>query len=293
MSLHRVMRSKECSKHYGTVELLQTKKLPGKLTPGPSRSIHEGSFFVTKCTTEKTEIQLPVGNNEFSFAKRMKNPHGVKSLTVAKLIEGDFTDLQIGDDVVFQDFTEDGNLKTCFGLKNFVRTQYKRVPVIIFDNHNHAFFFWCEAKKNGLIQDGATLVHFDQHSDMKDPSAFLSASDLQNLEKVFEYTNTGLNVGNFMVPAVKSGLIKRVIQVLGQSQLEGLDPQDIAPTKKTNCILDIDMDFFVPGLSHIDFAFTRKKILAVAEKCSLITVATSPFFIDQKLAIQRVHELFL
>lgn len=242
---------------------------------------------------EKTEIRLPVSNNEFSFAKRAKDPHGVKSLTVAKLIEGEFTDLQIGDDVVFQDFTEDGNLKTCFGLKSFIRTQYKRVPVIIFDNHNHAFFFWHEAKKNGLIQDGATLVHLDQHSDMKEPPTFLSASELQNLEKVFEYTNTSLNVGNFIVPAVKSSLIKRVIQVLGQSQLEGLDPKNIVPTEKTNCILDIDMDFFVSGLSHIDFVFTRKKILAVAENCSLITIATSPFFIDQKLAIQRIHELFL
>jgi hypothetical protein len=242
---------------------------------------------------KEIKITLPVSNNEFSFAKRMKNPHGIKSLTVAKLTGGDFTDLQIGDDIAFQDFTEDGNLKTCFGLKSFIRTQYRGVPVIIFDNHNHAFFFWHEAKNNRAIQNDATLVHFDQHSDMANPSSFLTKLESQDLKRVFEYTNTVLNVGNFVAPAIKSGLIKDVIQVLGQSQLEGLDPKNIVPTKKTNCILDIDMDFFVPGLSHIDFVFTKKKILAMAENCSLITIATSPFFIDQKLAIQKIHELFL
>ncbi len=38
--------------------------------------------------------------------------------------------------------------------------------MIIFDNHNHALYFWYEARINGLISTKNTLVHIDEHSDL-------------------------------------------------------------------------------------------------------------------------------
>ncbi len=124
--------------------------------------------------------------------------------------------------ITFEDFDFDGKLQTCFGLKNLYELSFsslqpssqffscqereqiqKSIPIYIVDNHNHVFYFWYLARERGIISDGALLYHVDEHADMRDPQEYLMKPDSQDLEKVFEYTNFFLNVGNFIIPAMK------------------------------------------------------------------------------------------
>jgi hypothetical protein len=61
---------------------------------------------------------------------------------------------------------------------------------------------------------------------------------------------------------------------------------------KENIILNLDLDFFEPNLDYIDYNLKKKVILNIAKKAKVITVATSPFFIDQEVAIKVFKDLF-
>jgi len=62
----------------------------------------------------------------------------------------DFEEIKLQDDfekIAFEDFDFDSKLSTNYGLKNFYRFKIKGKEVVLFDNHNHAFYFWYEAHK--------------------------------------------------------------------------------------------------------------------------------------------------
>jgi len=52
------------------------------------------------------------------------------------------------------------------------------------------------------------------------------------LQKVFDYTNFFLNVGNYIVPAQKEGLIGEVLQIRGEGALKEYlqDSQNLSST---------------------------------------------------------------
>ncbi len=237
----------------------------------------------------KSEFQITdnISNNSFSFSKR-KNP----TIHVPKIIDGGVDDVKIGNKIVFEDFDEHNNLKSCVGLKNFIRTIHPttKKPIIIVDNHNHVFYFWYEARANGIIKDNSTLIHIDQHKDMRKPDVFLSKKDSDDLQKVFEYTNTHLNVGNYIPPAIDEGLIGEVISITSEREI--IRAKHEARNTKHDIILNVDLDFWTPEMNYID----NKLKIAIAkkwmEKADLIVVATSPFFIDQKLALKILRDLF-
>lgn len=60
-----------------------------------------------------------VGNNAFSYEKRTN-----KTLYVPAAIDGIFSDIKRGMEVVFEDFDEKDILRSCTGLQNFVRMTY-------------------------------------------------------------------------------------------------------------------------------------------------------------------------
>ena len=84
-------------------------------------------------------IDKPLGNNMFSYNER-KN----KKIYVPKLIQGDLSDVKVGNEVVFSEieFEEEIN---AIGLKNMVKFNYRDKTVYIFDNHNHSFYFWIKS----------------------------------------------------------------------------------------------------------------------------------------------------
>lgn len=230
-------------------------------------------------------LDEPKGNNAFSFEQR-KN----KKLWVPKLIEAEIWDIELWDEVVFEDFGFDDQLSTNTGLKNFYKIKWKQKDIYLFDNHNHAYYFWYLARNQNIIWDDNTLVHIDEHADTRDPGEYLMKPDSQDLQKVFHYTNYVYNVGNYIIPAQKEGLISKTIQVRNTHNLE--EYLDLRSTLGENIILNLDLDFFQPDLDFIDYDLKKKVVLDAAKKAKVITVATSPFFINQDLAIKVFKDIF-
>jgi len=225
------------------------------------------------------EITESVGNNALSYERRGPSPR----IWVPSLIDGTLDDVTVGDRVAFEDFDEHDALRSCVGLANLVATTWAGVPAVVMDNHNHAFFFWAEANLRGAIQDEATVIHVDQHRDTRVPP---EPGDGHLAEDAFAYTNFHLNVGNYIVPAQQLGLIGDIQMVTSAEALA-----DRRFVSRRNKILNIDLDFFAPEMSYIDFDAAAEFISAHLATASLVTIATSPFFIDQPAAIDALRRL--
>ena len=84
-------------------------------------------------------ITTPSGNNSFSFHNRIQ-----KTIFVPPLKKGTPSDLEIGEHIAFSEVI-DGKECNFKGLKNFIHFETNKTEILIFDNHNHAFFFWAYA----------------------------------------------------------------------------------------------------------------------------------------------------
>ena len=225
-------------------------------------------------------IERPVGNNAFSFELRKR-----KRIYVPPLIEGTVDDVQLGSKIVFVEVEEDRE-QARKGLKNFVYWQWQDKPVFIFDNHNHAFFFWLLAYQAKLLKRGSFLLHVDQHTDMWKPPypPTFSLKRPLDLNNVFFYTNYVLNVGSFIKPAQELGLFTETIIINTFV--------DFDQTFRRPLILDLDLDIFAPELKHPDRQYKIQKIQKWLKWATVITIATSPFFIEQSLALTLLQEIF-
>ncbi len=226
------------------------------------------------------EIAESVGNNTFSYRQRQN-----KSLWVPPLIAGTLEDVAPGDKIAFSEI-EDGIEKNRRGLKNFIYFPYQGKDVFVFDNHNHAFFFWLAGYLQGKIKPGLPLVHIDQHSDMREPAEYPNflLNKKINLQEGFNYTNQILNVGNFIKPALELGLFSEV-QIIDSTTSFKWD----VPIRY---ILDIDLDIFSDDMAYLDDELKINKIKNYIQKADYITIATSPFFINQSQALKKLQTLF-
>lgn len=231
-------------------------------------------FYLTGCR----------GNNAFSYEQRGEAP----KLWVPPLLEGDLSDLVLGDRVVFEDLDEHGKLVSALGLKHLLRCHWQNTELVVMDNHNHAFYFWFEVWKQGRLGTGAHVLHIDQHRDTREPENWLEAD--ATLKETFDYTNQVLNVGNYIRPAERIGLVKKLTSVTSGQELEALAEQ--LDVLEGPMILNLDLDFFVPELDYIDFELARRVVQNLAQRAELVTVATSPFFMDQKLAMEKLCNIF-
>ncbi len=230
-------------------------------------------------------IEKKLWNNELSFDLRQN-----KKLFVPSLIEiNNFLEISIWDEIVFEDYDFDGKLISAKWLKNFYKFYWNNIEVYLFDNHNHAFYFWYLAKYNNLIKENNLLFHIDEHSDMRIPKEIIKKSDLDDINKVFDYTNFLLNVWNYIVPAIENNLFSEVVQIRDTKSLLDYDFNKIY---SNDIVLNLDLDFFEPNLDFIDYDLKKKVILDIAKKSKIITIATSPFFIDQSLALNVFFDLF-
>jgi len=266
--------------------------------------MYRESFYITK----------PVWNNAFSFDKRTN-----KKLYVPSLIEIDdldkielqphpnplfhsnFEDSRASTPVsvilkereykvAFEDYGFDDKLSTNYWLKNFYKISWENKDIYLFDNHNHAYFFWYLARSEWIIWDNNTLIHIDEHADTRDSGEYLLKPDSFDLEKVFDFTNNVLNVGDYILPAQKEWIIWDIIQIRNETNL--LDYLEIKDNLSWDIILNIDLDFFQPDLDYIDYELKKKVVLDAVLKASIITVSTSPFFINQELALNVFKDIF-
>ena len=228
-------------------------------------------------------------NNSFSLSKREN-----KKLYIPKIITIDsFEDIKIQDNkekIAFEEYDFDWKIQTCYWLKNFYRINWKWKEIILFDNHNHAYYFWYEARNKGIIGDNNLLFHIDEHSDMKDDKEYLLKEKSFSMREVFDFTNNTLNVWNYIVPALKEWILSDVIQIRNQMNLDDYINWKFKLDK--DIILNLDLDFFSPWLDYINYNLKKKVILDLALKAKVITISTSPFFIKEDLALEVLRDLF-
>ncbi len=253
-------------------------------------------------------ITEPFWNNAFSYNKRPN-----KKLYVPNLIKiNNLNDVKFWDQIVFEDYDFKWKLVSCTWLKNFYEidleqiqgrfnssSEWQNKKIYLFDNHNHAYFFWHKARFDGIIWNNSTLYHIDEHTDLRDPWIYLEQEELKDLKRIFEYTNY-VDVWNYIIPAIHDWLIKEMHQIRSESELNALAPlikgelkgDSALYSQKPNIILNLDLDFFQPKLDYINYNLKKEVVQCLIKKASLITVSSSPFFIDQNLALKVFRDLF-
>jgi hypothetical protein len=108
---------------------------------------------------------------------------------------------------------------------------------------------------------------------------------LDSGREVFDFVQQHTTVGNFIQPALKSGLISRVQLILTEYSLQRLQ----LPTAPY--ILDIDLDFFAPEMG-IALEQWLPKLRELMQYAECVTIATSPYFLEQKRAVAMVKRIF-
>ena len=91
----------------------------------------------------------------------------------------------------------------------------------------------------------------------------------ENWDSVCDFTQNCCNVGNFILPA------------LLHSQIPDQD-----------YIFDIDLDFWTEEMGIEDFEATLEKVKNLISSAKLVTIATSPYFLDQSKGLELIHQLF-
>jgi len=166
---------------------------------------------------------------------------------------GSLNDVRIGSHIVFEEIDEKGNLHQCTWLENII--QMGNITVV--DNHDRVLEFratWLP------------VIHIDQHTDMRPVEDWV-------------------NVGNFLRHALDTGFIPGSTQINTEYSLLNFK----APEHPY--ILDIDLDFRDPAMSIEAFDKTIQICRWLIANAQIITIATSPYFIDQDLALKLLHKL--
>ncbi len=217
-----------------------------------------------------TRITENIWNNQFCF-NQVKNP----KVWIADMIEWTAQDLEIWENTVFREM-RNWKVVEYRWLKNFIHIKSNNQSIYIFDNHNHALKYRIEEYKNWNIPFWFNLIHIDQHTDMNQSEFEL---DLEN-PNLDVY-----NVWNFIQPAIRSWLINQVEQINTEYKLLNFQ------TNEKDLILDIDLDFRAPEMSIEKYSETIEKTKNLISKSRVVTIATSPYFLDQNLAIKICKDL--
>ncbi len=228
-----------------------------------------------------TYITDPIWNNEFHYNERIALWSKGK-IFVTNIIQWTGEDLEEWSEIVFEEI-ENGQVKSCTWLKHFLQTEYKGIPTYIFDNHNHALFFRYRYTKQFEDTKPFVVIHIDQHADTKENKNSFNAAHASRQE-VMNFTSLGCNVGNFLTSAKDAWIIKEIIQIRSQYALHNMETLDF---HTYNYILDIDVDFR-EWKSHEEIKHDSRIIRKIVDNICLITIATSPYFMDQKKAIEII-----
>ena len=222
----------------------------------------------------KQILTQKLGNNAFAWDARTAKYGQSPTLTIPAFINGMLDDVKIGTEIVFEEI-ENGTLRSCVGLEKFVQLSEH---IVVFDNHNHALSFWIDAIKRGTIGPGCELIHIDEHSDLWNNDNHLDLERaIVDPKYAYEFTNLSCNVGNYILPAIESGLIGNIIRIENEYQIDAY--MDYTPSE--NSILNLDLDIFAPELDHIPAEKKLKIIQNLLKKVKYVTIATSPYFIEQ------------
>ena len=204
-----------------------------------------------------------------------------------------YENLEIDDEhFAFAEKNINWEIEYFHGLKNFLLIEKSGFPpVFVFDNHNHAIIFRYNIICINKIKN-TKLIHIDQHSDCRENKNHLELNRKENeLEKVFKFWNEKCNVWNFISPTIESWIIRNQIQIRSTTALKNLDIN-----KNQNFILDIDLDFCLDWIDRNKInkeavKFLKNRFDKIWKYALWITIATSPYFLNQEEAIKIMDEL--
>ena len=211
-----------------------------------------------------------------------------QELWVPYLKEVNYDDLKNGwillwNSPVFSEVNWEWKLQYYSWLDAFYCFDWNWVPVYIFDNHNHAFAFWWREVLKWVIRRWLLLLHIDQHSDMNDNEFCL---ENETWEEITVFSNQFCNVWNFIRPAIDCWLLCDVKQLRTEQWLLCFNkPHE-------DYLLDIDLDYWDESMWISDFQWTIKKVKILAWSARMITIATSPYFLNQERAIELIKNIF-
>lgn len=105
-------------------------------------------------------------------------------------------------------------------------------------------------------------------------------------EAVVNFSHRCCNVGNFISPALDCGLIASVEQIRTEQKLLCLEKPAY------DYIFDIDLDFWEERMGIVNLEATFKKTKNLIQSAKMVTIATSPYFLDQQKALELIESLF-
>jgi hypothetical protein len=290
-----------------------------ELTPKDSR--HSFKFY-KKNSSEAMSNSLydDEGNSSYYTSNRFDNN---ASRYIPALRLGRLSDIQLSKPYVSHKFGYEENR---VGLKEFICIPESSThPRFYFvDEHHHVAYCWAEARVSGLIQDSATLAHIDDHGDEIDTNTTNQSILVADLASVARYVNESLSEGEFIVQARQFGLVGKAYWIDDQLSKDaddptwresdypkiGIDNETVRTlVEDTNLIVDIDLDYFARHLYEWQQARLLKSrgweesidsllehdILIIRElisKAKVVTVATSPGYLDPELAMFLIQKIF-
>lgn len=209
------------------------------------------------------------------------------------------------------------------GLENYCLFFHEGTPIYVFDNHSHALFAWVEAQETGILGQENVLIRFDAHSDLVPNAGF---SNLKRDEVKSAIVDGQIDIQNFTDPALYNRLIQDMYLAIGaRKDLIGLarssearaipelnairgyadagrfhdlstmsldNPTSVLElmqqlhTKGKKIILDIDFDIF----ERKEAGILKEYLSLFAHQADVVTCATSPHYINQRLSVQMARE---
>jgi UPF0489 domain len=244
------------------------------------------------------------GNNAFAYEKRKYFDADPKLWIPPLQTINSVNQISLWSKIVFCECDDAWSLQHFNGLNAVYQLDGQHCPIYIFDNHNYALWFWGKnnhfCKKNDACNASLHIpdvIHIDQHSDLwptPNTAPILNFTTCTN-EQLFDYAIKTCNVGNFINPALESGIIWSCNWIKNQYDLEKLmdacNASQQQPQWSSQFRLDIDLDFWAPWMES-DLEKTIPLVRRLMREASLITIATSPYFLDQTYAITLLEKLF-
>jgi hypothetical protein len=255
-----------------------------------------------------SRLTWPVGNNAFAYEQRKRTDADPKLRLPELKTISTINDLNLWTLPTFAELDDKGNVLTYTWLEHIYHIplctdafscvptvpqmdvkNYVPTPTYIFDNHNYALYFWWIHEPHGL-----PVIHIDQHADLA-KNTYVLPKNYTHTE-LASFTTGKCNVGNFIIPALDAGIISECIWIKNQYNFEHPAPLVDAllhwkDTTHPPYIIDIDLDFRVPEMG-ISLDETLPQVQKLMRGASLITIATSPYFLDQQLALDILWTLF-
>jgi len=151
-----------------------------------------------------------------------------------------------------------------------------------------------------LRQSTKDKVQNNGSSQIKNPPLCTLSSVFCTLKEVEEYTNSVLTIADFIIPALATGLLSEAVMVTGEDRngagmfvwenekLVKKSAQLTTKNEEQTTIVDIDLDYFSQGFDDAKTLETTKYWI---EKADIITIATSPLFIEQEKALAMLKSL--